>query len=320
MPTTITLLSPECGLIRYLYRIRQFPMLELQEEQMLARRWREHGDSQAACELITSHLRLVVKIAMGYRGYGLPVSDLISEGNLGLMQAVKRFEPDRGFRLSTYARWWIRASIQEFVLRSWSLVRMGSSANMKKLFFNLRHAKSSLSAYEEGDLKPENVAMMALLFGVRQKDVIAMNRNMGSDASLNTPIGEKGETGGEWLDWLVDDNDDQEQVPVGDEEYDTRQMSLRNALDVLNPRERRILEARRLTDTPVTLTTLAAEFGVSRERVRQIEVRAFGKVQREVRAGVAHIEERAAELHAMGLLIIQDAQAEHKGTQSRLRH
>jgi RNA polymerase sigma-32 factor len=287
MPTTMTMLSLESGLIRYLSRIRQFPMLDLQEEQMLARRWREHEDSQAACDLITSHLRLVVKMAMGYRGYGLPVGDLISEGNLGLMQAVKRFEPDRGFRLSTYARWWIRASIQDYVLRSWSLVRMGSSANMKKLFFNLRHAKSRLLAYEEGDLSPENVGTMTTRLGVRQ---------------------------------LVDDSDDQENVLVDHEEGDNRQMSLRTALKVLNPRERRILEARRLADNPVTLATLAGEFGVSRERIRQIEMRAFGKVQREVRASIAHIEERPPEAHAMGFVFIEDAQGEHKRTQSRLRH
>ena len=320
MPITPPVPSFENELIRYLSRIRQFPMLELLEEQKLARRWREHEDSQAARELVTSHLRLVAKLAMAYRGYGLPVGDLISEGNLELMQAVKRFEPERGFRLSTYARWWIRASIQEYVLRSWSLVRIGSSSNIKKLFFNLRHAKSRLSAYEEGDLKPENVAMIATRLGVRQKDVIEMNRRIGGDASLNASLRENGEGGGEWLDWLVDDSDDQEQVLVDHEEGDNRRTSLRSALDVLNSRERRILEARRLADNPVTLTVLAAEFGVSRERVRQIEVRAFGKIQRAVRAGVARIEDRAVAAHAMGLLIIQDAHMENKTIQSRLRH
>jgi RNA polymerase sigma-32 factor len=289
MPTALTIFSLENGVTDYLSRIRRFPMLELEEEQMLARRWRKGEDSQAACSLITSHLRLVVKIAMGHRGYGLPIGELISEGNLGLIQAVKRFEPERGFRLSTYARWWIRASIQEYVLRSWSLVRIGSSANMKKLFFNLRHAKSRLSAYEEGDLRPENVATIAARLGVRQKDVIEMNRRIGGDASLNAPLRDNGKGGGEWQDWLVDESDNQEQVLVDHEESDNRRRSLGKALDVLNSRERRILEARRLSDNPLTLTVLAGEFGVSRERVRQIEVRAFGKVQRVVRAGVARI-------------------------------
>ncbi|QGM46054.1 RNA polymerase factor sigma-32 [Methylocystis heyeri] len=320
MSMTLPMLRPENGLTRYLLRIRQLPMLEFLEEQILARRWREHEDSRAANELIASHLRLVVKIAFGYRGYGLPVSELISEGNFGLMQAVKRFEPERDVRLSTYAPGWIRASIQEYVLRSWSLVRTGSSSNMKKLLLNLRYAKSRLSAYEEGDLRLEDVAMIAIRLGVRQKDVIEMNRRIGGDNTLNALIAKEDEGGVEWQDWPVDACDDQETVLVDHEEGGNRQMTLRTALEVLNPRERRILEARRLTDNPVTLTALAAEFGVSRERIRQIEVHALGKVQREVRAGVAHIDERAAEAHAMWFVIIEDAQGEHTRTQRRLRH
>jgi RNA polymerase sigma-32 factor len=295
-------------------------MLEFLEERTLARRWREQQDSQAASGLVTSHLRLVVKIAMGYRGYGLPIGELISEGNLGLIQAVTRFEPERGFRVSTYARWWIRASIQEYVLRSWSLVRMGSSSNSKKLFFNLRHVKSRLSAYEDGDLKPEHVSMIAIRLGVPQKDVIEMNRRLGGDASLNAPIADRGEGGGERQDWLVDACDNQEKVLVDHEEADYRQIALRSALEVLNPRERRILEARKLTDHPLTLTTLAAEFGVSRERVRQIEARAFGKVQREVCALVARIEEPPAEAHLGGMLFIPDVHGTHKTPQGRIRH
>jgi RNA polymerase sigma-32 factor len=314
------MLSPENGLARYLRDIRQVPILEFVEEQKLARRWREQQDSQAANGLVTSHLRLVVKIAMGYRGYGLPVGELISEGNLGLMQAFTRFEPERGFRLSTYARWWIRASIQEYVLRSWSLVRMGSSSNSKKLFFNLRHVKSRISAYEGGDLNPEHVAMIAIRLGVRQRDVIEMNRRLSGDASLNAPIAEKGEGVGEWQDWLVDAGDDQEKVLVDHEEDKYRLISLRNALEVLNPRERRILEARRLTDYPLTLTTLAAEFRVSRERVRQIEVCAFGKVQREVRALVARIEEPPAGVRLRGMPLNPDVHATQMSHPSRIRH
>ncbi len=279
----------EGGLARYLAEIRRFPMLEPQQEYMLAKRWREHEDPKAAQELITSHLRLVAKIAMGYRGYGLPIGEIISEGNVGLMQAVKRFEPDRGFRLATYAMWWIRASIQEYFLRSWSLVKMGTTASQKKLFFNLRKAKSRISAYEEGDMRPENVEKIATRLGVSKQDVIEMNRRMGGDASLNAPLREEGE--GEWQDWLVDDSDSQEHILAAQEETSNRMKALRGALDVLNPRERRIFEARRLADDPVTLEQLSEEFGVSRERVRQIEVRAFEKVQAAVKSGVARMEE-----------------------------
>ncbi|WP_442756367.1 RNA polymerase sigma factor RpoH [Methylocystis sp. JAN1] len=282
----------EGGLARYLAEIRRFPMLEPQQEYMLAKRWREHEDPKAAHELVTSHLRLVAKIAMGYRGYGLPIGEIISEGNVGLMQAVKRFEPDRGFRLATYAMWWIRASIQEYILRSWSLVKMGTTASQKKLFFNLRKAKSKISAFEEGDLRPENVEKIATRLGVSQQDVIEMNRRMSGDASLNAPLREEGE--GEWQDWLVDGSDDQERILVAQEESNNRLAALRGALDVLNPRERRIFEARRLADDPVTLEQLSEEFGVSRERVRQIEVRAFEKVQAAVKSGVAKMEHASA--------------------------
>ena len=284
------------GLAHYLAEIRRFPMLEPQQEYMLAKRWREHEDPKAAQELITSHLRLVAKIAMGYRGYGLPIGEIISEGNVGLMQAVKRFEPDRGFRLATYAMWWIRAAIQEYILRSWSLVKMGTTASQKKLFFNLRKAKSRISAYEEGDLRPENVEKIATRLGVSKQDVIDMNRRMSGDASLNSPLREEGE--GEWQDWLVDDSDDQEHLLLAQEETDNRHKALYGALDVLNPRERRIFEARRLADDPVTLEQLSEEFGVSRERVRQIEVRAFEKVQAAARSGMARIESAQAHAHA----------------------
>jgi len=280
MPTIPYPLSPESGLNRYLAEIRRLPMLAAKEEYLLGKRWREHDDWQAAQKLVTSHLRLVAKIAMRYLGYGLPVGELISEGNLGLMQAVKRFEPERGFRLSTYAMWWIRASIQEYVLRSWSLVRMGATAAQKKLFFNLRRAKSRLSAYEEGDLKPENVAAIATRLGVSRKDVVDMNRRLGGDASLNTQLREGEDSSGEWQDRLVDDSLDQECVLAEREESDDRHLSLCSALDVLDPRERRILEARRLEDRRVPLGALALEFGVSGERVRQIETRAFEKLRR----------------------------------------
>lgn len=257
---------------------------------MLGKRWREHKDWEAAQKLVSSHLRLVAKIAMGYLRYGLPVGELISEGNLGLMQAVKRFEPERGFRLSTYAMWWIRASIQEYVLRSWSLVRMGATAAHKKLFFNLRSAKSRLSAYEEGDLKPENVTAIAMRLGVRQKDVIEMNRRLWGDASLNAPQRDGDDGSGEWQDRLVDQSMDQECTLVQHDERDNRHMSLRSALEALDSRERRILEARHLSDHRVTLGTLALEFQVSAERVRQIEARAFEKVRRAVCARVAQLE------------------------------
>jgi RNA polymerase sigma-32 factor len=285
----LPLLTAESGLTRYLEEIRRFPMLEPQDEFMLAKRWREHGDRDAAHRLVTSHLRLVAKIAMGYRGYGLPISEVVSEGNVGLMQAVKRFEPDKGFRLATYAMWWIKAAIQEYILRSWSLVKMGTTANQKKLFFNLRKAKSKISALEEGDLRPDQVKLIAKRLGVTEQDVVDMNRRLGGDVSLNAPIRDDGDSG-EWQDWLVDEVSDQETRLVEDEESDNRRKALGEALSVLNERERRIFEARRLADDPITLEDLAAEFGVSRERVRQIEVRAFEKVQKAVKNRVAAME------------------------------
>ena len=290
---TLPLITAESGLSRYLDEIRRFPMLEPQEEYMLAKRWREHGDRTAAHRLVTSHLRLVAKIAMGYRGYGLPISEVISEGNVGLMQAVKRFEPEKGFRLATYAMWWIKAAIQEYILRSWSLVKMGTTANQKKLFFNLRKAKSRISALDEGDMRPDQVKLIAKRLGVTEQDVIDMNRRLGGDASLNAPIREDGDSG-EWQDWLMDDSDSQESRLAESEEMDNRRAALSDALAVLNERERRIFEARRLTDEPVTLEDLATEFGVSRERVRQIEVRAFEKVQKAVKNRVAAMEAPAA--------------------------
>ena len=288
MAASLPILAGENGLSRYLDEIRRFPMLQPQEEYMLAKSWREHSDSAAAHQLVTSHLRLVAKIAMGYRGYGLPVGEVISEGNIGLMQAVKRFEPEKGFRLATYAMWWIRASIQEYILRSWSLVKMGTTANQKKLFFNLRKAKSQISAFEEGDLKPENVQAIATKLGVSHQEVIDMNRRLSGDASLNAPLREEGE--GEWQDWLVDQSSSQESLLVESEEADNRRAALSQALGVLNERERRIFEARRLSDDPITLEDLSTEFGISRERVRQIEVRAFEKVQQAVRDRVARVE------------------------------
>jgi RNA polymerase sigma-32 factor len=281
--------TAESGLSRYLDEIRRFPMLEPNEEYMLAKSWRERGDRDAAHRLVTSHLRLVAKIAMGYRGYGLPISEVISEGNVGLMQAVKRFEPEKGFRLATYAMWWIKAAIQEYILRSWSLVKMGTTANQKKLFFNLRKAKSRISALEEGDLRPDQVKLIAKRLGVTEQDVIDMNRRLGGDASLNAPVRDDGDSG-EWQDWLVDDHDNQEAVLAESEQMDNRRTALSDALSVLNERERRIFEARRLADEPVTLEDLAAEFGVSRERVRQIEVRAFEKVQKAVKNRIAAME------------------------------
>ena len=283
--------TAESGIARYLEEIRRVPMLEPQDEFMLAKRWREHGDRDAAHKLVTSHLRLVAKIAMGYRGYGLPISEVISEGNVGLMQAVKRFEPEKGFRLATYAMWWIKAAIQEYILRSWSLVKMGTTANQKKLFFNLRKAKSKISALEEGDLRPDQVKLIAKRLGVTEQDVVDMNRRLGGDVSLNAPIRDDGDSG-EWQDWLVDEVSDQEERLVADEESDNRRKALGDALSVLNDRERRIFEARRLADDPITLEELAAEFGVSRERVRQIEVRAFEKVQRAVKNRIAAMEAR----------------------------
>ncbi|HKD30990.1 MAG TPA: RNA polymerase sigma factor RpoH [Xanthobacteraceae bacterium] len=287
--TSLPIITAESGLARYLDEIRRFPMLEPQEEYMLAKRWREHGDRIAAHKLVTSHLRLVAKIAMGYRGYGLPIAEVISEGNVGLMQAVKRFEPEKGFRLATYAMWWIKAAIQEYILRSWSLVKMGTTANQKKLFFNLRKAKSRISALDEGDMRPDQVKLIAKRLGVTEQDVIDMNRRLSGDASLNAPIREDGDSG-EWQDWLMDDRDSQEASLVASEELGNRRAALSDALEVLNDRERRIFEARRLADEPVTLEDLAVEFGVSRERVRQIEVRAFEKVQKAVKNRVAAME------------------------------
>jgi len=266
------------GLTRYLEEIRQFPMLEPQQEYMLAKSWREHGDRDAAHQLVTSHLRLVARIAMGYRGYGLPVGEVISEGNVGLMQAVKRFDPDKGFRLATYAMWWIRAAIQEYILRSWSLVKMGTTAAQKKLFFNLRKIKGQLKALEEGDLRPDQVKLIATRLGVTEDDVVSMNRRLAGDSSLNAPVRNDAESG-EWQDWLVDDTVDQETALAESEERDQRRDMLNDALKGLNARERRVFEARRLADEPLTLEELSAEFGVSRERIRQIEVRAFEKVQ-----------------------------------------
>jgi RNA polymerase sigma-32 factor len=288
MRAAIPVLGSEGGLGRYLDEIRKSPMLEPSEEFMLAKRWREHGDRYAAHKLVTSHLRLVAKIAMGYRGYGLPIAEVVSEGNVGLMQAVKRFEPEKGFRLATYAMWWIKAAIQEYILRSWSLVKMGTTANQKKLFFNLRKAKGRISALEEGDLRPDQVKQIATRLGVTEQDVIDMNRRLGGDASLNAPLREEGE--GEWQDWLVDDSASQEQILAAEEEGQNRLAALRDALSVLNPRDRRIFEARRLAEDPITLEDLSSEFGVSRERVRQIEVRAFEKVQSAVKKNVAQRE------------------------------
>jgi RNA polymerase sigma-32 factor len=288
MAAALPILAGENGLSRYLDEIRRFPMLEPQEEYVLAKSWREHSDTAAAHRLVTSHLRLVAKIAMGYRGYGLPIGEVISEGNIGLMQAVKRFEPEKGFRLATYAMWWIRASIQEYILRSWSLVKMGTTANQKKLFFNLRKAKSRISAFEEGDLKPENVAAIATKLGVSEQEVVDMNRRLGGDASLNAPLREEGD--GEWQDWLVDESSSQETILAESEETGNRRAALAQALGVLNERERRIFEARRLAEDPMTLEDLSTEFGISRERVRQIEVRAFEKVQQAAREGVARVE------------------------------
>jgi RNA polymerase sigma-32 factor len=283
---TLPIITAESGLTRYIEEIRRFPMLEPQEEFMLGKSWREHGDRAAAHRLVTSHLRLVAKIAMGYRGYGLPVSEVISEGNVGLMQAVARFEPERGFRLSTYAMWWIKAAIQEYILRSWSLVKIGTTANQKRLFFNLRKAKSRISAIEEGDLRPDQVKRLAKELGVAEREVVEMNRRLGGDMSLNAPFREDGDSS-EWQDWLVDDSASQETRLAESEEADNRRKALGEALSVLNGRERRIFEARRLADEPTTLEELADAFGVSRERVRQIEVRAFEKVQKAVKHRVA---------------------------------
>jgi RNA polymerase sigma-32 factor len=285
MAGTLPVLANEGGLSRYLDEIRKFPMLEPSEEFTLAKSWRDAGDREAAHRLVTSHLRLVAKIAMGYRGYGLPIGEVVSEGNVGLMQAVKRFDPDKGFRLATYAMWWIKAAIQEYILRSWSLVKMGTTANQKKLFFNLRKAKGRISALDEGDLKPDQVKQIATRLGVPEQDVVDMNRRLSGDTSLNAPLREEGE--GEWQDWLVDNAPSQETVLAREQEGQNRLSALRDALGVLNPRERRIFEARRLAEDPITLEDLSGEFGVSRERVRQIEVRAFEKVQEAVKRNIA---------------------------------
>jgi len=280
----LTVMSPEGGLSRYLSNIRKFPMLGKEEEFMLAKRWREHQDFDSARQLVNSHLRLVAKIAMGYRGYGLPIEEVISEGNVGLMQAVKKFEPDKGFRLATYAMWWIRASIQEYILRSWSLVKMGTTAAQKKLFFNLRKAKSEISALEEGDMHPDQVRLIATKLGVLDEEVISMNRRLsGPDASLNAPL--RADSENEWQDWLADDTAvSQETKLAEDEEKSIRMSLLEEAMTELTDRERHILTERRLRDDPTTLEQLASQYGVSRERVRQIEVRAFEKLQKAMRA------------------------------------
>jgi RNA polymerase sigma-32 factor len=284
-------LVSEGNLTRYLQDIRKFPMLEQDQEYMLAKSWREHDDVEAAHQLVTSHLRLVAKIAMGYRGYGLPLSELISEGNVGMMQAVKRFDPERGFRLATYAMWWIRAAIQEYILHSWSLVKMGTTAAQKKLFFNLRKLKGQMQAIEEGDLQPEQVAKIAETLAVPEDDVVQMNRRLAApDHSLNAPLRIDGD--GEWQDWLVDDTDDQEVLLAESEELGKRRVLLTNAMKTLNERERHILQERRLQENPTTLEELSQVYGISRERVRQIEVRAFEKLQKAIRN--AAIEERLA--------------------------
>jgi RNA polymerase sigma-32 factor len=281
--------SGSAGLSRYLEEIRRFPMLAPDEEFMLAKRWQEHEDTEAAHKLVTSHLRLVGRIAMGYRGYGLPMGEVISEGNVGLMQAVKRFDPDKGFRLATYAMWWIRASIQEYILRSWSLVKMGTTASQKKLFFNLRRVKGQIQALEEGELKPDQIKAIATKLGVSEEDVVSMNRRLSGDASLNAPVRADADSG-EWQDWLVDETPDQEEQLAESEELALRRNMLGSALQTLTDRERQIFEARRLRDEPATLEDLSVEFGVSRERIRQIEVRAFEKVQRAMQKANAQME------------------------------
>jgi len=282
--STMPVLSPDGNLSRYLEQIRSFPMLEPKQEYMLAKAWKEKGDVDSAHQLVTSHLRLVAKIAMGYRGYGLPVADLISEGNLGMMHAVKKFEPEKGFRLATYAMWWIKAAIQEYILRSWSLVKIGTTAGQKKLFFNLRRIKGQIQAIDEGDLKPEQVTHIADELNVTEAEVMSMNQRMaGNDRSLNVPLSRDGEGTGEWQDWLEDDTIDQETSFAEHEEYSTRANLMMDAMKGLNEREQRILQARRLAEPPLTLEDLAGEFNVSRERIRQIEVRAFEKLQKAVR-------------------------------------
>jgi len=296
MASAMSSMAPDASLTRYMQEIRQYPMLAHEEEERLARAWRDKGDNNAAHRLVQSHLRLVAKIAMGYRGYGLPVSELISEGNVGMMQAVKRFDPDRGFRLSTYAMWWIRAAIQEYILHSWSLVKMGTTAAQKKLFFNLRRLKGQMQAIEEGDLKPEHVERIAHLLDVPEQDVVNMNRRLSSpDNSLNAPIKLDGE--GEWQDWLVDDAESQETVLADREELTGRKALLSNAMKTLTERERHIMSERRLKDNPTTLEDLSQAYNISRERVRQIEVRAFEKLQKAMRTQVAEQRQAARAMH-----------------------
>jgi RNA polymerase sigma-32 factor len=283
------ILKAESDLTHYLEEIRRFPMLERQDEYVLAKRWREDGDRNAEHKLVNSHLRLVAKIARSYRGYGLPIADVISEGHIGLMQAAERFEPEKGFRFTTYAVWWIKAAMQEYILRSWSLVKMGTTANKKRLFFHLREAKSKISVLDEGDMRPDQVKLIVKRLGVTEQDVVDMNRRLGGDASLNDTIREDGDSA-EWQDWLVDESPDQETTLAASEEFDNRRKALSDALGVLNGRDRRIFEGRRVAADPMTLAELADEFGVSRERVRQIEVRAFEKVQKAVKDRVAAIE------------------------------
>ena len=292
MVAAVVNVAPEGNLTRYLQEIRKFPMLSAEEENSLSRRWRDNEDLEAAHKLVTSHLRLVAKIAMGYRGYGLPIGEVISEGNVGLMQAVKRFDPDKGFRLATYAMWWIRASIQEYILRSWSLVKMGTTASQKKLFFNLRKAKNQVQALDDGDLRPDQVRAIAHKLAVPEEDVVSMNRRLAGDLSVNSPMRTDGE-GAEWQDWLVDPSDSQETILVESEELQRRKSFLKTAMMSLNEREREIFESRRLRDEPATLEELSAAHGVSRERIRQIEVRAFEKVQKAVQSA-----NRTAELPA----------------------
>ena len=286
------------GLQRYMDDIRKFPMLEPQQEYMLAKRFAEHDDTQAAHKLVTSHLRLVAKIAMGYRGYGLPIGEVISEGNVGLMQAVKKFDPEKGFRLATYAMWWIKASIQEYVLRSWSLVKMGTTANQKRLFFNLRKLKGKLKALEDGELKQENVEKIADTLGVSHDEVRSMNQRLSGDASLNSPIKAAEGESGQWQDWLVDESESQETTLIKQDELEARREMLTDAMDVLNEREQRIFTARRLSEDPLTLEQLLSEFDISRERVRQIEVRAFEKVQKSMVTAAKELAKPVAQLQA----------------------
>jgi RNA polymerase sigma-32 factor len=288
---TAALVSGET--IRYLQEIRRFPMLDAEEEVLLAKRWREHGDGNAADKLVTSHLRLVVKIAAGYRGYGLPMSELISEGNVGLMQAAKRFDPEQGFRFATYAMWWIKAAVHEYILRSWSMVKIGTTANQKKLFFNLRKAKGKIAALEDGDMRPDQVKLIAERLAVPEQDVVEMNRRLAGDVSLNAQMRDDSGSG-EWQDWLVDGSSDQESQLAESEQSENRKKALGEALSVLGERERRIFEARQLAEEPITLHELAARFSISRERVRQIEVRAFQKVQRAAKIAIAHAQPSSA--------------------------